>query len=69
MSIWVYADHMPPHFHFRSPDSNAIIDLRTMQVMRGTYDRKDLAAVLRWATEPENTRLLEVEWNRLNGRD
>lgn len=69
LSIWVYTDHMPPHFHMRSPNSNALIDLRSMEFMRGTYDRKELMAVLEWAWRPENRRLLETEWDRLNARD
>lgn len=69
LSIWVYADHMPPHFHIRAPNSNALVDLRTLQIMRGTCDRKDFAAVLAWAGVPENRRLLEAEWDRLNARD
>ena len=69
LSLWVYADHMPPHFHVRSPNSDALIDLRTLQVMRGTCDRKDLAAVLGWASRAENKRMLESEWARLNARD
>lgn len=69
LSIWVYTDHMPPHFHIRSPNSNALVDLRTLRLMRGTCDRNDLAAVLQWAGRPENQRLLQAEWDRLNARD
>ncbi len=34
LSIWVYTDHMPPQFHIPSPNSSALVDLRTLEVMR-----------------------------------
>ena len=69
LSIWVYADHMPPHFHIRSPNSNAQIDMRTLQVLRGRCDRKEFAAVVAWASQAENMVLIEAEWRRLNEQD
>lgn len=69
LSIWVYTDHMPPHFHVRSPNSNAQIDLRTLQVMRGRISRKDYAAVIDWASVPGNREALDHAWSRLNDED
>ncbi|MGO8831458.1 MAG: DUF4160 domain-containing protein [Roseiarcus sp.] len=60
---------MPPHFHVRTPDGNAQIRLDTLEIMRGTLDRKDLAAVREWADEPGSRAALWVEWRRLNERD
>jgi hypothetical protein len=35
--IRVYADdHPPPHFHVKSPSFEAIIDIETLAVSRGT---------------------------------
>jgi len=43
-SIYVYyGDHAPPHFHVVGPDTDVLIDLRTLQVMRGRYTRQALA--------------------------
>jgi hypothetical protein len=59
-------DHVPPHFHLRGPNSNALVRLDTLSVMRGTYSRRDLAEAVAWAEE--NLALLQAEWSRLNER-
>ena len=69
LSIWVYADHMPPHFHVRSPKTNCLVEIRTLQVIRGKYDRKDYAAVVAWASDDANMALIETTWRKLNERD
>ena len=52
LSIWVYPnDHAPPHFHLIGPDTNAVIDLRSLEVVRGRYRRGDLRRALAWAAE------------------
>lgn len=43
-ALYIYADdHAPPHFHLVGPNSNAQVDVETLQVMRGRYDRRDFA--------------------------
>lgn len=69
VSIWVYADHMPPHFHVRSASSNAQVDMRTLQVIRGRCTRKEYAAIVAWASEEANMALVLAEWRKLNERD
>ncbi len=69
LSIWVYTDHMPPHFHVRSPNSNCLVDVKTLRILRGRCDRKDFAAVVAWASDPANMARIESEWRRLNERD
>lgn len=65
--IEMYAgDHAPPHFHLRGPDSNALVRLDTLAVIRGTYDRRDLAEAVVWARDHMN--ILTDEWSRLNER-
>jgi hypothetical protein len=59
-------DHVPPHFHLRGPDSNALVRLDTLSVMRGKYSRRDLAEAVAWAEG--NLALLHAEWSRLNER-
>ena len=52
LSIWVYpTDHVPPHFHLIGSDTDAMIELRDLRGMRGSYRRKDLRAALDWALE------------------
>ncbi|MBB1248509.1 DUF4160 domain-containing protein [Rhizobium sp. G21] len=59
-------DHHPPHLHIVSPDGQALVDLKTLSVLRGDISRGDLETVLRWARG--NREALEREWKRLNER-
>jgi hypothetical protein len=68
--IYVYpGDHNPPHFHLRGPNSRALIDLATLDVMAGRASWKDLEEARAWAAKPENLALLFGEWRRLNERE
>ena len=52
LSIWLYPrDHAPPHFHLIGPDTAVLVDLRDLQVITGSYRRKDLRLALTWAAE------------------
>ncbi|CAO3451823.1 hypothetical protein [Azospirillum argentinense] len=65
--IEMYAgDHVPPHFHLRGPNSNAMVRLDTLTVLRGRYDRRDLVEAVAWAREHMDH--LSAEWSRLNER-
>lgn len=44
-------DHAPPHFHALYADDEVLIDIRTLEVMRGQLPRRALALVLEWAQE------------------
>lgn len=57
-------DHAPPHLHFRSPESDGRVEIATLMVMRGDYDRRELAVVLKWMKGRQ--RLLMRKWNDLN---
>ncbi len=68
LAIYIYADdHLPPHFHLRGPDSNAQIEIATMQMMRGTASRAELARAIAWAEA--NRDLLMEKWVEFNERD
>jgi hypothetical protein len=45
-----WADHAPPHFHALYGQYEALIDIRTLAVMRGKLPRRALALVLEWAS-------------------
>jgi hypothetical protein len=61
--IAIYADdHMPPHFHIEGRGFRAIVEIETMTVRAGEV-RRAVDAMM-WARE--NTRLLRIEWLRLN---
>ena len=53
-------DHAPPHFHALYADDEVLIDIRTLEVMRGQLPRRALALVLEWAQE-RRTELIE-DW-------
>jgi hypothetical protein len=59
-------DHSPRHVHMIGPDFHALVDIRSLQVIQGTYSRKALAEVVAGATG--QTDALMREWRRLNER-
>ena len=44
-------DHAPPHFHALYGEFEALIDIRTLEVLEGQLPRRALALVLEWAQE------------------
>ena len=44
-------DHAPPHFHALYGAYEVIVDIRTLEVMRGAMPRRALALVLEWAAQ------------------
>lgn len=44
-------DHAPPHFHALYGDDEALIDIRSLDVIEGGLPRRALALVLEWAQE------------------
>lgn len=57
-------DHVPPHFHLFGPQSNAMIRLDDLTILRGRADPRDLREAREWAAA--NRALLAAEWSRLN---
>ncbi len=43
-------DHAPPHFHALYAEFEAVIDIRTLAVLRGGLPRRAQALVLEWAS-------------------
>jgi uncharacterized protein DUF4160 len=65
--IRVYAnDHLPPHFHAIAPDFEALIEIETLAIMRGTLLRQSRKSVMAWASA--HRRDIATEWNRVNRR-
>ncbi len=44
-----FADHEPAHFHAIYGDDEALIEIETLLVLRGSLPRRALALVLEWA--------------------
>ena len=49
-----WSDHAPPHFHALYAEHEALIDIRTLAVIRGSLPRRALALVQEWATLHHN---------------
>ena len=44
-----FADHAPPHFHALYAEFEAVIDIRTFELIRGSLPGRALALVTEWA--------------------
>ena len=56
-----WADHAPPHFHALYSEYEALVNIRTLEVIQGSLPRRALALVLEWATQ-HHAELLE-DWS------
>ena len=59
-------DHGPPHFHAIYAEYEALIDIRTLDVLRGELPGKQLKRVLAWGEGKQD--LLMNEFVRLQKR-
>jgi len=46
-----WREHGPPHFHALYAEHEVLIDIRTLQIMQGSFPNRALAMVLEWAAE------------------
>lgn len=44
-----WQEHGPPHFHALYAEHEAVIDIRTLAVTRGSLPRRAMSLVLEWA--------------------
>ena len=59
--IYVYmywAEHSPPHFHAQYNADEALIDIRTLALLKGDLPRREKRLVLSWA-QKHRSELLE----------
>jgi hypothetical protein len=56
-----WADHAPPHFHALYGGYEALINVKTLEVMQGTLPRRALVLVLEWANQHRGE--LMENWN------
>ena len=61
-----WEDHAPPHFHAKYSGDEAIIDIHTGAVIRGSLPRRALAMVNEWR-EVHTNELVE-NWERAGQR-
>jgi hypothetical protein len=55
-----WGDHAPPHFHALYAEYEVLVNIQTLEIIKGTMPRRALALVLEWASE-HRTELLE-DW-------
>ncbi len=46
-----WSDHAPPHFHALYAEFEILVDIRTLEVIRGKLPRRAQVLVLEWATQ------------------
>lgn len=65
-TVHMYAgDHLPPHFHVRMGDGReALVEISTLDVLRGSVSRRELRPALEWADA--NRAALSAKWKELN---
>lgn len=54
-------NHVPPHFHALYAEYEMLIDIKTLEVMKGAMPNRALALILEWISL-HRTELLE-NWN------
>jgi hypothetical protein len=56
-----FGDHPPPHFHALYAEFEAVIDIRTFEVLRGELPLRAVALVLEWAQQHRNELMRDWE--------
>lgn len=56
-----WREHAPPHFHAMYGDAEVLIDIRTLEVLKGNLPKRAQALVLEWAAQHRNE--LMEDWN------
>jgi hypothetical protein len=46
-----WREHAPPHFHALYGEYEALIDIRTLDIIKGNLPRRAMAMVLEWAAQ------------------
>ena len=61
-----WRDHNPPHFHAVYSGEEVLIDIRTMEIIRGGIAKRALVLVMEWALD-HRADLLE-DWELCSNR-
>ncbi len=57
-----FNDHNPPHFHAEYQDQEAIIDIHSLQILKGSLPKRARMMVVEWALEHREELL--ANWNK-----
>ena len=61
-----WREHAPPHFHALYGEYEALIDIRTLEIIEGGLPKRAQAMVLEWAAQ-HREELME-DWNLCQSR-
>ncbi len=61
-----WREHAPPHFHAIYGDYEALIDIRTLEIIKGRLPKRAQALALEWAAQ-HRAELME-DWNLCQSR-
>ena len=61
-----WREHAPPHFHALYGEHEALIDIRTLEVIAGQLARRALALTIEWAAEHRSQRI--EDWDLCQAR-
>lgn len=62
-----WEEHAPPHFHALYGEHEVLIDIRTLEILKGSLPRRALSMVLEWASL-HRQELLD-DWNLCQSRE
>ncbi len=54
-------DHAPPHFHALYGKYEVIVNINTLEIIKGSMPRRALALVLEWASQNRNALIEDWE--------
>jgi Domain of unknown function (DUF4160) len=57
-----YDDHEPPHFHAECGEFEVVVEISTLNVIRGRFPKSDVGELLRWASSRQSE--IMEQWNR-----
>lgn len=57
-----WGDHAPPYFHALYAEHEALVDIQTLEVVRGSLPKRALALLMEWAKDHQNE--LMENWDR-----
>ena len=49
-----FGDHVPPHFHALYAEHEVLINITTLEIIKGDMSRRALSLILEWASEHRN---------------
>jgi hypothetical protein len=60
-------DHLPPHFHARYGEHEAVVRLDTLEVEAGHLPRRAMGLLFEWASQHRDE--LRVNWERVHANE